>query len=355
MAIKFDINYICSPLAVLGELYYRHVLPDGTYSPWVFNTTVGTFSINTAGGTVTNQLINDVYGNPPEFFPATTYQFFIRQTCSDEVTVDSPISGDIWVEQCPYYTVSVQWNPDTSSYDFIVSLYDFSGTSFLDPDEYSIINYSFAVYQITGGPTYLGTYVVPYTDIQAALPLTNYTFPITSADLVDYQNPGQVPVEYQIVMSLEIATSTGTETFSCPPVSDIIVGECDTYAIYTGENWALEWEDCNGFVHKIGNKTPAGRVFYICARQVPKGYACVPTGIAGVTQAEPPKYINGTVIHPIGGYVSSGWTPVTTIKQGAVVEFPPGPGCDGVQYSYANLSVPTSQGGQGISFTSVQC
>jgi hypothetical protein len=356
--IMFNINYVCSPYAVLGSLYYRHVLPDGTYSPWTLNSFLGTFPINTSGGTVTNQTLSNVVGNTPEFFPATTYQFYVEQTCIDEVTVDSAISDDIWVEDCPDYNVNVVWNNTTSSYDFMMNLYGLPTGSVLDPNSNSIINYSFQVYQITGGPIYLGTYVLPYTDIEDALlvnpNLISYNFPITQSDLVDYVNPASGPVQYEITMYVEIITSTGTETFACTPISDAIAGECDTYAIHTGNNWSLTWEDCNRIVRKIGGKTPQP-LFYICARSIPTGYACLPIGVGGSSIAGPPRYVGGTIIHAIGGFVPSGWIATNVISEGAVVELPPGPGCDGNQYSFADLNVPVAQGGQGISYTSSSC
>lgn len=356
MAIKFDITYTPNAYAVLGELYYRHVLPDGSYSAWALNSFMGTFPIN---GTSGPWVLNDVLGNTPEFFPATTYQFYIKQICQDETELDSPISGDIWVEECPTYTVNVIWNPDTSSYDFMMTLYPMPSGQPFSPGSNSIINYSFEVVQLTGGPVYLGTYVLSYTDIDDAVAqnpgLTFYNFPITQADLTDYLNPAPGPILYQITMSITIATSTGTETFTCEPITDITFGECDTYKIHTGKTWSLAWEDCNGIVRKIASNSPQGS-FYICAKSLPLGYWCDSLG-GGLYQQKPPVYTNGTIVHTLGGYVPSGWTPPpgVSIDNGAVVELPPGPGCDTLSYSYANLNQPTSAGGQGINFTPSNC
>jgi hypothetical protein len=320
MAIKFDITFQSSPYAILGALYYRHVLPDGTFSPWVLNTTLGPFVINTVGGTVTTHTLNDVMGVSPDFLPATAYQFYIDQQCSNNVVEPSDPVGDYYVEGCPDFTVVPNLEYPLSSYDFLVTIYDLSGAGFpMTPNSYSISNYYFTVYEVLpAGISNIGTITVPYTDVVSNLPATSYSFNITSGDLV---NPIVAGILYEVQMSIEITTSTGTIIYECPNRIKVLVSECDTYKIYTGKQWALEYVDCNGIVRKISGSA-AVTPFYICAKQIPKGYWCS----SGVQKA--PVSGGGATIHSIGSCVSSGSGSSYSISDGAVVECPPGPGCD---------------------------
>lgn len=323
MPILFDISYQSSPLAIFGALYYRHILPDGTFStPWTYASTYGPFVINTSGGTVTNHTLTNVAGNPPEFLPGTVYQFYIDQQCSNGVVEPSDVSDDAWVSACPEFTVSLttDYDDNASSYALLVTLYDVAGPGLpMNPLAYSIANYNFTVYELLNtGPVNIGTTVIPYTNIVAALPTNQYTFIITSSDLV---NPIVGGVTYLINMSIDITTSTGLQTYECENAVTVIASECDTYKIYTGKTWAVEYLDCNGQTRKFAG-TSSVPPFYICAKQIPKGYWC-----SGGTQKAPVTTAGG-VIHQIGSCVPTGTGSNYTLDQGAVIECAPGPGCD---------------------------
>ncbi len=349
MPVLFDITYQSSPYAIFGGLYYRHVLPDGTYSTWTFASTYGPFVINTSGGTVTTHTLNDVVGNPPEFFPGTTYQFYIDQQCSNNVVEPSPISDDIWIPACPEFiaNLTVDYDDNASSYAIQISLYDPAGPGApMNPLAYSIANYNFTVYELLNtGPVNIGTITVPYSNIEAILPATQYTLLITSGDLV---NPIVAGITYQINMSIDLTTSTQIETYECPNAVNLLVSECDTFKITTGKTWAIEYLDCNGQVRKFAGTAPVPP-FYICAKQIPKGYWC----LNGVQKA--PVNTTGGVIHAIGSCISTAITGI--LDQGAVITCAPGPGCD----SAYNQPYPTNIQNQitlntwNTVITSVQC
>lgn len=354
MPVLFDITYTCATSAVLGELYYRHLQPDGTYSPWVLNNGLGTFPINTSGGLVTTQLLNDVFGNPPEFYPATAYEFYVKQICADETEVDSPISSQIWVEDCPVYTINVVPDNLNTGYMFEVTFFDFQFGGVMNWNSTSISTYNFEFYNLNptaSNPTgYLGSVPILYTAIQANPNATSYTFYVTSSDLAE----PIVPSVYEVTMTVQFLTSSGVQSFTCDPVTDVLVSECDTFEITTSKNWSLEWVDCapNLPVRKISGSLP--QKFYVCAKQVPKGYACISSG-PNLFQ-DPPRYNNGQVIHPIGQCVPSTWTLPAglTIDSGAVVKCVASSpsGCDIVLYGYDVLDdLPTANPpGQGVIF-----
>lgn len=320
MPILFDITYQSSPIAIFGALYYRHVLPDGTLSSWTYASTYGPFPINTSNGTVTTHTLNDVTGNPPEFFPGTVYQFYIDQQCSNGNVEPSTPSDDIWMPACPSFSVLIDLNTSTGVYDLVVTLSDVAGPgTAMNPLLYSITNYNFTVYEMLNtGPVNIGTVTVPYTDIVAALPTTSYNITIQSGDLV---NPIVSGITYLIQMSIDITTSTGTEIYECDNAVTVFAPECDTYKITTGKIWAVEYVDCNGQVRKFAGNASVPP-FYLCAKLTPKGYWC-----SGGIQKAPITSTLG-IIHQIGSCIPSGTTGNYSIDSGAVVECAPGPGCD---------------------------
>jgi len=323
MAIKFDITFNCSPYATQGMLYYRHILPNGSYSPWVLDTTSGLFIINTMGGTVTTHTLYDVAGVSPDFLPATVYEFYIEQLCSNGETEPSDPSTDVYVEGCPDFTVVMDnsFNPQQASYDLVVTLYDLAGAGFpMNPNAYSVFSYLFTVYETTPtGLLDIGTAVVNYADILAVLPTNSYTFHIQSSDLI---NPIVGGVLYEVQLSMELVTSTGAYiTYECPNRVKVFISECDTYKVYTGKSWVIQYTDCNSQVRKIGGSASMDP-FYICAKSIPLGYWC----LNGVQKA--PVNTSGGVIHQIGQCVATGSGGTYTIDQGAVIECSPGPGCD---------------------------
>lgn len=350
MAIKFDINYTCSPLAQSGKLYYRYMKADGTYSSWVFDTTLGIFPINTVGGTVLNQTIPDVTGNPPGFYPNTAYEFYIKQTCQDGTIEDSAPSDDIYIEKCPPISLYIDFTYSQGSYQMQVTLYDITGPGNpLNPFAAGISEYTFKVFWIPppgavgcsgSGPEFLGTYPQPPSFITPAYISANqgptsFSFYITSPDL-SQQCDGQVPFQafqqYYVQLVYSIVTPGGKIEVECDPLDPITIPDCRTYRIYTGPNWLLDYRDCNGIVRRIGDDNPVGGVdvdavapyFYICSQVTPVGYTCV-QGAAAPTPAVV-GFPNNT--YPITGLQSYPW--LVPVISGAVVESPinNSAGCD---------------------------
>lgn len=365
--IKFNIDYVCSPNAVAGLLYYRFVKPDGTFSNWVVNNTLGPFPIDTQSGTVTLQTLTDVAGNPPDFLPNIVYQFYIEQECRDGSIVDSPISNDIWGEECPVYVTTLT-SYNQGSYGLNITLYDLSGPGNpMNPLAYSVLQYNFEIFEDTGTTlNSLGVITVPYTDIVVGSP--QFDIVVTSSDLAP---PGIVSSSnYVVKMEVLLVTSTGTVSFLCDNGQVINILDCNTYKVYIAGTWIVEWTDCSGQTHKVGNKSTSGgqtevvngnvfTYFFICAQTIPIGLGCtipptgppatatvptltgnliVPATPAVGTTSQPPSITN-TLAYNAGW--NSTLPPGTTLSEGALIQLPPGPGCDSTYNGIASL---TNQG-----------
>lgn len=341
--VNFTINYTCSPNAVNGILEYRSVLPDGTFTAWQQNTTLGVFNINTAGGTVLNQTLSNVPGDGLDFKYNTTYEFRIFQFCSSGVTIYSDISDPIYEASCMRVDFLVNGDYVDSSYSFTVNIYDITGGP-MAPLASSITNYHLELFLVSGPTrTSVGIFNVPYTAITAGDPF--YSLLITKDDLV--QPIIESGMLYELEVSFELNTGTGIETIICATES-VTTYSCATYKIYTGEFWGLEWTDCNGVKRSCFSDTPTPQSdnsgnnilnsFYICSRTVPVGYACVQS-VPGVFVRSNPYFISPTTGNPsyITNPIQPGTLPSYTINRGAVVENYDPTGCD----SMNNGDLPT--------------
>lgn len=329
--VTFTINYTCSPNATFGILEYRHLQPDNTWSPWVQNTALGTFAINTSGGL--NQTLTGVQGNDAEFNLNTTYQFRILQRCSGNLGDQySGISDDVYAESCIDFTalLSAQGYVDSS---YAIDIYFSNPTmpgGLIDPLASSITSYSFTVFEFANQTlNNIGTVVVDYTDI--VLGSDGYKFTITSADLTTALNASGT---YSVELQISFITSTGTINVTCPAAEALILPACDTYKIWTGRFWTLTYIDCNGSTVKIYNdiNMPSGTVvgtnsfFYVCSQIVPIGGTCLQVPTNGFPAgANPPFYNNPFTgqITPITNPVLAGSWPVSDHVLGAVVEIDP--------------------------------
>jgi hypothetical protein len=336
--VNFTINYTCSPNAVNGRLEYRSLQPDGTYSAWHQNATLGVFNINTQGGTVLNQTLTNIPGDGLDFKYNTTYEFRIEQFCSTGLIEYSDISDPIYEENCMRVDFLVNNDYVDSSYSFTVNIYDTAGSGNpMNPLGYSITNYHLELFLVVGAVrTSVGIFDIPYTDIVPGDPF--YSLLITKDDLVQpIIESGQL---YELEVSFTVNTGTGTQTVLCATES-VTTYACATYKIYTGEFWGLEWTDCNGVKRSCFSDTPAPRSdnsgnnilnsFYVCSRTVPFGYACVQS-TPGVFVKSSPYYISPTTGNPtyITNPIQPGQLPAYPINRGAVVENYDPTGCDSI-------------------------
>lgn len=335
--VSFTINYICSPNAIFGILEYRHLQPDNTWSPWVQNTVLGTFAINTSGGL--NQTLTNVQGNGVEFNLNTTYQFRIQQFCDSGAVVFSATSSDVYSESCVEFVTILSAQGYVNS-SYALDVYFTNPTApggLIDPFASSIISYSFTVFEITGSNRNdIGTVVIDYTDITPGSP--DYKFTITSADLTTALLASGT---YEVELEIKFLTSSSVIRVDCPSEQSLVLPPCDTYKIWNKEWWTLSYTDCNGNPVKIANThpqppggsflepPPINYFFLVCSQTVPVGGACLSAGGgSGNTFSPPASLVNGSPQN-ITNPVTPGTWPVTTLLWGAVVERDPNnEGCD---------------------------
>lgn len=302
----FSITFTASPDAYGGYLDYRYILPDGSFSPWETCLSVGGpggfFLINTT--TVT---FPTVYGNPPDFAFNTTYQFRVRQLCQlDDTFQTSPVDGDYYVSLCPTFTMALgEFAQPSGAFPIEVTIPSTVG--------YSVVDYIFKIYDPTDLVNPLTTQTVPSSIVDASLP---YTFVFD-----DNNVPGGIVqgTAYVLNVGISIITSTGTDTIDCPN-KQLQVPMCYLWKVLTGDDWVLEWTDCNGQNLFCAGKAPyninGNTDLYVCSPTKPIGYKCnlgVPTP---------------TIINPSTGLPQSG---------ALVISTPAGP-CDPMLYNY-NTSV----------------
>jgi hypothetical protein len=344
--VTFNITYTCSPNAVSGLLEYRHVLPDGTWSTWSVNTSLGSFLINPLTGLT--KIINAVVGNGAEFNFNTTYQFRIEQTCQDGTQVYSDPSAEDYAEACIDYVVTLgqEGYVDSSYYLDIIFSNPTGLGGIIDPLLSSITSYIFTVYEITGvNRNNIGSITVDYTDI---IPNSlSHLVTVTSNDLT---TPLVSSGVYEVDLQIRFLTSTQTILVDCPAEAPIVLPRCEVYKIWTAEWWRLEYTDCNGIVRKIYNSAPqpSGTVlgltsyFFVCAQSVPTGATCLTSAVGPFPAGlNPPAYFNLVTnqITPITNPVTPGSWPQTNHLLGAVVEIDPNSvGCDSTYNGTAGLS-----------------
>lgn len=318
--ITFDLTYTFDPTALGGYLEYRKVNSDGTFSPWVTaNNSIGNINgyITPLTGTLTG--VQGNIGNPPDFLSNTAYQFRMRQVCQDGVTETfSPIDGDYYSFQCADVSIrSWVWDLNGGGYYIPVTIYPFSAST-------SIVGYKIMIYDDLTQPA-LATYVLDQVDAIANLP-SPYIY------ILDQNNvPGGIAfaTTYYITVNVIITTSTGTEeTINCPSKA-VRTPTCSMYRIDTGDEWYIEWTDCDGNQLSCGNAIPhpptvngIGTPFSICSIGKPNTYFC---GGGGVLL--PPRFNSS-------GVVTNG-AHATDI----------GP-CDPSQYNYDTSTSPPTLDGQ---------
>jgi hypothetical protein len=320
--ITFDLTYTFDPTSLGGYLEYRRVNFDGTFSPWVTATnSIGNINgyISPLTGTLTG--VQGNIGNPPDFLSNTTYQFRMRQVCQDGTETYSPIDGDYFSFQCPEISIrSWVWNETGGGYYFPITIYPFSAST-------SVVGYEIMIYDDLTQPP-LATYILDQVDAIANLP-SPYIY------IFDQNNvPGGLAFNttYYFIVNVIVTTSTGSEisTNLCNPKS-VSSPVCSMYRIDTGDEWYIEWTDCDGNELSCGNASPhppvvpgiaQGTPFSICAIGKPKAYYC---GGGGVLL--PP------VFSQFGGIVNGALA--TDI----------GP-CDPSQYNYDTSTNPPTLDGQ---------
>ena len=320
--ITFDLTYTFDPTALGGYLEYRHVNFDGTFSPWVTAiNSIGNINgyISPLTGTLTG--VQGNIGSPPEFLSNTTYQFRIRQVCQDGTETYSPIDGDYFVFECPAISIrSVLFYPNGGGFYIPVTIYPFSSSS-------SVTGYQIMIYDNLAQPP-IATYILDQADALVNAP-SPYIY------ILDQNNvPGGIAFNttYSIIVNVIVTTSTGSEisTNLCDP-KGVDTPTCSMYRIDTGDEWYIEWTDCDGNQLSCGNASPhppvvpgiaQGTPFSICAIGKPKAYYC---GGGGVLL--PP------IFSQFGGVVN-----------GALATYI-GP-CDPSQYNYDTSTSPPTLDGQ---------
>lgn len=347
-SIKFTINYVCSANAVTGELQYRHILPDGSWSSWIPDFTLGVFAIDTQGGTVLNQVLSDVSGNAYDFTYNTTYDFRIKQTCISGIIEYSNISDPIYVNSCVPFEFIVNPAYVDSSYSFTVRIYDnLGGGNPINPNACSITNYllNISTYDdIVGSVVSVGQFNIPVGDLTPGAPY--FDFLITANDLVQpIINSGS---EYFLDFSFMYNTGSQIIIVTCPQVS-VNVPQCSTYRVYANEWFTIEWRDCNGVYQICSNQSSSGALnpieFFICSSVQPYGYTCIPafnktTSVTGgLTLDYNELYVPGQTAWPL----SPSGKPM--ILYGALIELITEGACSS-DYNGTLYDVTTNQVGQ---------
>lgn len=303
----FNITFTASPDAYGGYLEYRYILPDGTFSNWQTTLSVGGF-----GGffliTTPTVTLNNVSGNAPDFAYNTTYQFRIKQLCGlDDTFQYSPVDGDYYASLCPTFTVEYgELVQPSGAFPVFVTIPNTVGGS--------IVDYIFKIYDPSNLVNPLTTQTVPSATVNSSLPYT-FTFD-------DNNVPGGIVqgTAYVVTVDISIMTSTGPVVIECPD-KQIQIPQCLMWKVYTGDDWVLEWIDCNGQELMCISKAPylnaaTNNVLYVCSPSKPVGYKC--------NGGNPmPSIINGSGV----------------VVGGAVADSTPAGPCDPMLYNY-NTSGP---------------
>ena len=246
----FAITVDVSPLAIALELYYTHVLPDGTISsPSQKYTGVGvngfialpapiphppgyTFNIN-------NVILNN----------NTVYNFEVKQYCQDGTIEYSPIDEDHYRTNCVDLLLNV------GGFDYQGQQYPIVATwapGFFgfDPNNYSIQDYTLNVKYTVDVPaqqnnpggqiTVIDTIVVP--SVPATIPGTGYVYNIVSDDLTYPLAYGET---YEVAISFTVILSDGTIIDVNCPYKPITIPILRTYKIHGAEGWVVDWIDEN--------------------------------------------------------------------------------------------------------------
>lgn len=257
----FAITVDVSPLATALELYYTHVLPDGTISaPSQKYTGVGvngfialpapiphppgyTFNIN-------NVILND----------NTVYNFEVKQYCQDSTIEYSPIDEDHYRTNCVDLLLNVGgFNYNDSEYPIVGTWAPAAGN--FDPNNYSIQDYTLHVkytISVPGGP---GIPPVQNTIIDSinvgAIPATipggGYAYYITSNDLTYPITYGSL---YDVAISFNIILSNGNTIEVTCPYKPIQIPYLKTYKIHGAEGWVVDWIDENNIHQRSCSAVP---------------------------------------------------------------------------------------------------
>lgn len=303
--ITFDITFTADPTAVGGFLEYRFVKSDGSFSQWIVNLNVGNvigfFAIT--GPTMT---LTGVQGNAPDFLYNTTYQFRIRQICSDGSEVLSPTEGDFGLTLCPSFAVKYgAFDPNTNSYPIEVTVPSTSG--------YSIVNYIFGIYDSPVSPLPLASFFVDSTIVDNNLP---YVFTWDGSNV-----PGGLiaGTTYYLTVDFEFRASTSTKIIGCGRIQLDPNQTCNTYLVETGDSWGLAWVDCDGIKHECYTRVPyngpgafgnCANKFTICSLVPPVGLYC--DGANGLVQG----FLETPTPNPCGPTLISNGAKVTQIAIG---------------------------------------
>lgn len=298
--ITFDLTYTFDPDALGGYLEYRKVNPDGTFRPWVTAiNSIGNINgfITPLTGALTG--VQGNIGNPPDFLTNTTYQFRIRQVCQDGTEKYSPIDGDYFVFECPNVSIrGYLYYANGGGFYIPVTIYAFSNAT-------SVSGYEIMIYDNLSNPP-LATYILDQVDA-----LT--TFPSPYIYVFDQNNvPGGIAFNatYQVVVNVILTTSTGSETSTLCTAKGVDTPSCNMYRIDTGDEWYIEWTDCNNNQLSCGNAAPhppsvpfsgTGTPFSICSLTKPNAYYCGGGGVLlppVLNQFGQP--VNGALVTPMG-------------------------------------------------------
>ena len=259
----FAITVDVSPLATALELYYTHVLPDGTLSsPAQKYTGVGVNGFiplpatpHPPGYTYT---INNVVLNNN-----TVYNFEVKQFCVDNTTEYSPIDEQHYRTNCVDLLLQIGgFNYLDSEYPIMASWAPAAGA--FDPNNYSIQNYTLHVkytISVPGGPgvppvqnTVIDSISVP--SVPTNSPSGGYAYAISSSDLSNNLNYGEM---YEVAISFDIVLSDGSIiTVDCP-YKQIQIPYLRTYKIHGREGWVVDWIDENNIHQRICKLTGGGQ------------------------------------------------------------------------------------------------
>lgn len=245
----FAITVDVSPLATALELYYTHVLPDGTISsPSQKYTGVGVNGFIALPATPHppgyNYTINNVILNDN-----TVYNFEVKQFCVDGTVEYSPIDGDHYRTNCVDLLLNVGgFNYNDSEYPIVATWAPAAGN--FDPNNYSIQDYTLHVKYVIAGIGTPGnpsgqTTVIDTINIgavPATIPGGGYVYYITSNDLSYNLAYGEI---YNVAISFNIVLSTGSLIEVTCPYKPVQLPYLRTYKVHGAEGWVVDWIDEN--------------------------------------------------------------------------------------------------------------
>lgn len=301
----FIITVDVSPLAIALELYYTHVLPDGTISsPPQKYTGVGvngfialpapiphppgyTFNIN-------NVILNN----------NTVYNFEVKQYCQDGTIEYSPIDEDHYRTNCVDLLLNVGgFNYQDDEYPIVATWAP--GFSGFDPLNYSIQDYTLHVkYTVagigtpgnpSGQTTVIDTIVVP--SVPATIPGTGYVYNITSNDLTYSLEYGAT---YEIAISFTVILSDGTIIDVNCPYKSVTIPILRTFKIHAAEGWVVDWIDENNNHQRICKLSTSG------PNVTPNPIVCETGWILVHHRTNPGAQGASNPLYPICGYCIGG-------------------------------------------------